>query len=429
MENKTIIVYNLGNLPTADVDEFLDLQEDFKIYDPQLNKKLQNLILIRGFKYAFLTWVDPDGKKWIIDAHQRKRALQELRKAGYKIPLIPYQPIQAVDKREAVEEIAALNSDFAIKNPDTLLFEKYNITVDDLGSLFNLDFMRMELGTESVDPNAPSNPAVYQDDYEEPEEIETDIQLGDLFEFKIGNLCHRLLCGDSTSSEAVNKLLDGKIPAVLVTDPPYGVNYDPNWRAKAGSKIKSTLKVENDDNPNWFEAYCLFPGDVAYVWHGALFSHVFAFDLEKAGFQLVSQIIWNKNAGAMSRGDIHWKHEPCWYAVRKGKKHNWQGARNVFSVWDIQNLSCKSVREREGVSGHGTQKPIECMARPIMNNSMINDIVYDSFIGSGTTMVASHQLHRNCYGMDLNPKCCQMVVDRMKKLCPAIEIYKNGIQI
>ncbi len=278
MENKAIIVYNLGNLPTADVDEFLDLQEDFKIYDPELNKKLQNLILTRGFKYAFLTWVDPEGKKWIIDAHQRKRALQELRKAGYKIPLIPYQPIQAKDKREAVEEIAALNSDFAIKNPDTLLFEKYNITVEDLGGLFNLDFMRMELGTESVDPNAPSNPAVYQDDYEEPEEIETDIQLGDLFEFKIGNLCHRLLCGDSTNSEAVNKLLDGKIPAILVTDPPYGVNYDPNWRAKVGSKIKSTLKVENDDNPNWFEAYCLFPGDVAYVWHGALFSHVFAFD-------------------------------------------------------------------------------------------------------------------------------------------------------
>lgn len=135
MENKAIIVYNLGNLPTADVDEFLDLQEDFKIYDPELNKKLQNLILTRGFKYAFLTWVDPEGKKWIIDAHQRKRALQELRKAGYKIPLIPYQPIQAKDKREAVEEIAALNSDFAIKNPDTLLFEKYNITVEDLGGL------------------------------------------------------------------------------------------------------------------------------------------------------------------------------------------------------------------------------------------------------------------------------------------------------
>ncbi|MBD9177937.1 MAG: site-specific DNA-methyltransferase, partial [Odoribacter splanchnicus] len=358
-------------------------------------------------------------------AHQRKRALLELRKAGYTIPRIPFEPIQAKDKREAVEEIAALNSTFAIMNPDTLLFEKYDISTENL-SLFNLDFTKMELGTENVDPESSNNPEVYQDNYEEPEELTTEFQVGDLFEFKIGNLCHRLLCGDSTRSEDVNKLLDGKVPTLMVTDPPYGVNYDPNWRAKAGSKIKSTVKVANDDNPSWFESYSLFPGDVAYVWHGALFSHIFAFDLEKAGFQLTSQIIWNKNSAAMSRGDIHWKHEPCWYAVRKGKKHNWQGARNVFSVWDIQNLSCKSVRDREGVSGHGTQKPIECMARPILNNSIINDSIYDPFIGSGTTMVASHQLHRNCYAMDVNPICCQMVVDRMRKLCPAIEIYRNG---
>lgn len=428
MENKTITVYNLGNLPTAELDEFIELQEDFKLFDPELNKKLQQLILTRGFKYPFYTWLDPDGKKWILDAHQRKLALLELRKLGYVIPLIPYQPIHAASKKEAVEEIAALNSRFAELNPDTLLFEKYNITGEDLG-IFNLDFTRMELGTESVDPDSPANPDVYQDDYEEPEEIETDIKAGDLIEFKIGNLCHRLLCGDSTRSEDVTKLLNGKIPAAMVTDPPYGVNYDPNWRAKAGSKIKSVVKVENDDNPSWHEAYNLFPGDVAYVWHGALFTHVFALDLEKTGFQLVSQIIWNKNAGAMSRGDIHWKHEACWYAVRKGKRHNWQGARNVFSVWDIQNLSCKSVRDREGVSGHGTQKPIECMARPIMNNTIITDVVYDPFIGSGTTMAASHQLHRNCYGIDINPKCCQMVLDRMSKLCPAFEIYLNGTRI
>jgi DNA modification methylase len=114
--------------------------------------------------------------------------------------------------------------------------------------------------------------------------------------------------------------------------------------------------------------------------------------------------------------------------VKKGQRHNWQGARNVMSVWDIQNLSSKSVREREGVSGHGTQKPIECMARPIMNNSAINDLVYDPFIGSGTTMVAAHQLHRNCYAMEITPKHCQMVIERMKRFDSKIIVTINGLE-
>ncbi len=118
MENKTITVYNLGGLPTANLDEFIELQEDFKISDPDKNVKLQMLILTRGFKYAFKAWKDPDGKLWIIDAHQRKKALVALRSSGFDIPPIPYEPIQAKDKREAVEEIAAYNSEFAKKNPD-----------------------------------------------------------------------------------------------------------------------------------------------------------------------------------------------------------------------------------------------------------------------------------------------------------------------
>lgn len=421
---KTIRVFNLGNLPVCDFEEFYDLQEDFKIYDPELNKKLQNLIISRGFKYSFLVWIDETGKKWIIDAHQRKKALAELRSQGYDIPAIPYESIYAEDKRDAVAEIAAQNSIFAQKNPDTILFDKYEISDDDL-SIFNLDMSPINMDFSNMLSDEPELKAE-QDDYEEPEDLQTDIELGDIIEFSLGNLKHRLLCGDSTSSEDVNKLLAGAKPMLMVTDPPYGVNYDPSWRAKVGGKIKSVSKVTNDDNPSWFNAYVLFPGNVVYIWHGALFTHVFATDIEEAGFSLVSQIIWNKNTCAMSRGDIHWKHESCWYGVKKGQRHNWQGARNVMSVWDIQNLSSKSVREREGVSGHGTQKPIECMARPIMNNSAINDSVYDPFIGSGTTMVASHQLHRNCYAMEITPKHCQMVIDRMKRFDLNIIVTING---
>ena len=127
---KKIEVYNLGNLPTALIDDFHDLQEDFKLPDPDKLSKLQMLIITRGFKYAFKAWKDESGKLWIIDAHQRKKALTGLRKAGFEIPEIPYEPIYAADKKEAVEEIADYNSEFASKNPDTLLFKKYKIDAD-----------------------------------------------------------------------------------------------------------------------------------------------------------------------------------------------------------------------------------------------------------------------------------------------------------
>ena len=126
---KLIEVFNLGGLPTAPLDSFLELQEDFKKSDPDKLSKLQMLIITRGFKYAFKAWQDPDGKLWIIDAHQRRKALLALRKSGFTIPEIPYEPIFAADKKEAVEEIAAYNSEFATRNPDTLLFKKYNTLI------------------------------------------------------------------------------------------------------------------------------------------------------------------------------------------------------------------------------------------------------------------------------------------------------------
>ena len=139
MKTKTIEVYNLGGLPVAPLDNFYELQEDFKISDPDKLSKLQMLILSRGFKYSFKAWKDDAGKLWIIGAHQRRKALIALSKAGFDIPPIPYEPIQCSTKQEAVEEIAAYNSEFAKKNPDTVLFEKYEISSDVLNR-FNLPF-------------------------------------------------------------------------------------------------------------------------------------------------------------------------------------------------------------------------------------------------------------------------------------------------
>ena len=178
-------------------------------------------------------------------------------------------------------------------------------------------------------------------------------------------LCnHRLICGDATVATDVERLLGTVKPLLMVTDPPYGVKYDPSWRNKAGATAtKRTGKVLNDDRADWREAWALFPGDVAYVWHGALHAATVAESLEESGFKVRSQIIWAKERLVLSRGDYHWQHEPCWYAVKKTGKGHWAGDRKQTTLWQI------SSRDQDAKTVHGTQKPVECMRRPILNNS------------------------------------------------------------
>lgn len=219
---------------------------------------------------------------------------------------------------------------------------------------------------------------------------------------------HRLVCGDSTDAAAVGACLGQEKPHLMVTDPPYGVEYDPSWRnardRARGMKIAPAQgKVENDDRADWTETWSLFPCTVAYVWHGGLHSLAVAESLVKSGFSLRSQIIWAKHAFPISRGDYHWQHEPCWYAV-KGNGH-WNGDRKQSTLWSIKGWTFGSgKRENQDAStGHGTQKPVECMRRPIENNSKAGDAVYEPFSGSGTTMIAAEQTGRRALAIELNP--------------------------
>ena len=200
----------------------------------------------------------------------------------------------------------------------------------------------------------------------------------------------------------------------MVTDPPYGIDYDPSWRAQCSRDTDRLArgKVLNDDRADWRQAYALFTGDVAYVWHAALLGDVAAVGLATCGFQLRAQIIWAKQHFALSRGDYHWKHECCWYAVREGKTSYWQGDRTQTTVWEIANGNPFGNRQREQSFGHGTQKPVECMRRPIVNNSRPGQLVYDPFLGSGTSAIAAEMTGRLCYGLELNPAYVDVVVRR-----------------
>jgi DNA modification methylase len=218
---------------------------------------------------------------------------------------------------------------------------------------------------------------------------------------------HRLICGDATEAATVDRVLAGMRPHLMVTDPPYGVAYDPDWRNRAGvAETRRTGKVLNDDRADWRDAWALFPGEVAYVWHGALHATTVAESLVACGFDIRSQIIWAKERLVLSRGDYHWQHEPCWYAVRQKGRGHWAGDRTQTTLWQIAS------RDQDAETVHGTQKPVECMRRPMLNNASPGQAVYEPFCGSGTTLIAAETTGRVCLAVDLDAAYVDVAVQR-----------------
>jgi DNA modification methylase len=216
---------------------------------------------------------------------------------------------------------------------------------------------------------------------------------------------HRLACGDSTDGNAVKALLGSLTPQLMVTDPPYGVSYDPTWRHRLGVNQSARVgKVRNDERADWEAAWALFPGHIAYVWHGALHATTVADSLVRQGFAIRSQIIWAKERLVIGRGDYHWQHEPCWYAVRT--KGHWTGDRKQTTLWTIPSGG------QDAETAHGTQKPVECMRRPLLNNSSRGQAVYDPFLGSGTTLIAAQTAGRVCLGLEIDPLYVDVAVRR-----------------
>ena len=218
---------------------------------------------------------------------------------------------------------------------------------------------------------------------------------------------HRLMCGDATKPEHVERLLDGAKPDLMVTDPPYGVNYDSTWRYKAGISTKDGAfgKSVNDDTSDWQAAYALFPGNIAYVWMSSLALPVATGGLAACGFIPCSLIIWDKGHIVIGRGHYHWRHESCWYAVKKGGKANWKGDRKASTLWEIDN-------PLKSETGHSAQKPVECMQRAIHNHK---GDVYDPFVGSGTTIIAGEQEGRSVYAVEIEPAYFDVSVTRWEE--------------
>lgn len=269
-----------------------------------------------------------------------------------------------------------------------------------------------------------------EDDFEPiiPEEPITI--LGDLYE--IGE--HRLLCGDSTDSDQVAKLMNGELADMVLTDPPYNVNYQGGNRTEMKALHRRTdgLKIENDKMSDsefynflynsffTLNSYCK-KGGIWYVWHADMESVNFRTAMQNSGVLLKQNLIWEKDCMVMGRQDYQWQHEPCLYGWKEGASHNWYSDRKQTT---ILKFSRPKVSKK-----HPTMKPILLICYQIENSTKKGQLVIDGFLGSGSTIVASHQLKRKCYGMELDPKYCDVIVKRMLKLDPNIEIKKNGVLI
>jgi site-specific DNA-methyltransferase (adenine-specific) len=257
-----------------------------------------------------------------------------------------------------------------------------------------------------------------EDDFEVAEGgIETDIVLGDLFE--IGD--HRLLCGDSTQTDTFGKLFGDQLADLVVTDPPYNVAYEGKTKAKL--TIKNDSMKDGDFYQFLYDFYTALgsytkAGGAWYVWHADSEGANFRKAMSDSGIMVKQCLIWIKNSMVMGRQDYQWKHEPCLYGWKEGAAHGWYSDRKQTTVLNFD----RPQRNAE----HPTMKPIPLFAYQIGNSSKQGDIVADGFGGSGTTMVACHQMNRKAYLVEFDPKYCQVIIDRMLKLDPTLTIKKNG---
>jgi DNA modification methylase len=358
-------------------------------------------------EFGFVNPVLVDAEGVLIAGHGRVMAAKQLGLGTVPVLRLGHlSPAQARALRLADNQIA-LNSGW---DEALLAAEIARIRDEAVVDLDVLGFSAMELDhlLASLDPEAGGNVALDDPDAPAPAPPAQPVtRAGDLW--RLGR--HRLLCGDATSASDVAQLLGGVRPHLMVTDPPYGVNYNPEWRNDAGvSTTMRTGKVANDDRADWRAAWALFPGDVAYVWHAGVHARTVIESLEAASFAVRSQIVWAKPRLVLGRGDYHWQHEPCLYAVRKGPTGHWQGARDQTTLWSI------GTGPEDLATVHGTQKPVECMRRPMLNNSAAGDAIYEPFCGSGSAIIAAQVTGRRCLAMEIDPGYCDVTLQRWEAM-------------
>ena len=380
---------------------------NWRTHPASQRRALSQLLGEVGFANAVLARELPDGSLELVDGHLRTDLA-----ADAIVPVL-------------VLDVTAAEADLILATLDPLaaMAGRDDAKLRELMSQLEVDSEKMRRSLADICQTSPWAELAVRGPATSASDAAQIVKAQKRWRVKPGQLWHigphRLLCGDATNADNYATLVGTETPVAMITDPPYGVDYDPQWRERKGRGVGShRLPVANDTIYDWTAAFRLFRGPVAYVWHASRFTSDVERQLVACGFATRAQIIWAKQHFTLSRGNYHWQHEPCWYAVRRGAKGNWHGDRKQSTLWEIGNLSSFGGIDEE-VTAHGTQKPLECMARPIRNNTAVGEIVYDPFLGSGTTMLAADRLDRVCYAQELLPEFCALTLERMARLCHA----------
>jgi DNA modification methylase len=379
----------------VDITKLVPCPKNNNIHSQEQIDRLAKLIEFQGFRNPIVV---SNRSGFVVAGHGRIEAARKLKMD--KLPVM-YQ-----DFESEAQEYAYLTSDNAIASWAELDLSMVNTEMLDFGPDFDIDLLGIkDFVIEPVEKFDPQS-----DEDAVPEVVHPITRKGDLW--LLGN--HRLLCGDSTMIDDVEKLLNGQSPNTMITDPPYGVKYEAGWRAEAKGVKKTereeSSNLQNDDRSDWYDSYVLHKGNIAYVWHASFFTDVVMDGLKRAGFEIKAQIIWNKNVHALSRSDYQWKHEPCWYGIRKGANHNWLGDRKQKTVWDIQNVMFE--KDGGGKTSHPTQKPVALYVNSINNHTNSGEYIYEPFGGSGTSIIAAEKTSRRSLTIELDEKYCDVIIKR-----------------
>lgn len=398
-----IKAHNPNNLPTIDYRDLIELQPNsFKDLSQKNFDKLSNSFNVHGFITPYFVWKDK-GKYFILDGHQRSRVLSTLEPNGLEVP---YILIDAKNKQEAAKKLLAIDSRYGKRTAEG---EQEFLDIFEIEQGYIEEVAVLEFEFEEAEEEIEAE----EDDFDEaPPEIPITV-LGDLYE--IGE--HRLLCGDSTDSDEVARLMNGEKADMVFTDPPYGMNLDTDYSKmpstkKEGNKNYNKIKGDNEDFTdeliNTIFA-CFNDCKEIFIWGADYFAELLP--NKNQG----SWIVWDKRVEEKFDKMIGSAFELCW----SKSKHQRQIARFNNTLFSGEQDARNKV--------HPTQKPIKLACWFLEQWSAKENLIADLFLGSGSTMVASHQLKRKCYGMELDCRYADVIVKRMLKLDKTLNIKKNGI--
>lgn len=427
---------------TLELEQITEFQGGLKVRDNTDYEKIEKSIRKHGFSFPFFIW--KKGKiNYCLDGHGRIGALQRMVAGGESLPPLPVVYIKCKDEAEAKEILLKLNSTYGHMTAESVKEFLGDLQID-LSELALPEGV-MELNFEEAMKNTVNDDDAPEVDYGEPDSKPGEIyQLGD----------HLLMCGDSTSAEDMAKLMNGQKADLIVTDPPYNVDY------KGGNG----LKIQNDNmSEELFLDFLtkafrtmlnvLKNGGVFYIWHADSKSTSFREAIKNVGGVIRQCLIWVKNSFVIGRQDYQWRHEPCLYGWKEGAGHYWEGSRDLSTIFDDTRADWKKMNKDELIAelkkfdnelkttiiyedkpakseDHPTMKPVRLFERLIKNSSKAEDIVLDPFGGSGTTIISSAKTGRIARVMELDPHYADVIRKRWTTWAKEnnIEVGPGGLE-